>query len=143
MELTINHIAPYLPYSLKVLRPDGKTILDVYGVQGIDGALIIHKENDSLTYSGLHGCKPLLLPLSELALTSPVIIKGSEIDTQVTPAEYISTSIKDSQRNIRLLLNGEADGLEQWKFERLLQLHFDVFNLIPEKLAIDLTTIVK
>lgn len=71
--IALQEISGYLPYKLKVLRPDNKTILDVYGIQG---ELIIHLENDKLTYSGLSGCKPILRLLSDL--TKEIEINGEK-----------------------------------------------------------------
>jgi hypothetical protein len=63
MELELKHIVGYLPYDLKVLRPDGKTILNVAGLLG---TLVQHREKDTITYSSLRGCRPFLRPMSDL-----------------------------------------------------------------------------
>jgi hypothetical protein len=130
--LELKHLAAYLPYSIKVYHADWNAQIDMNATGAGNNYFSIE---DVIEFSPM--VKPALLPLSELALTTPIIIKGSEMSAEVKPSDYIATSIKDSQKNMRMLLNDNAEGLEQWKFERLLQLHFDVFNLIDAGLAIN------
>ena len=47
----------------KILRPDGKTKLEIYGIHG---SLIIHKEGCETTYSGMTGSKILAKPLHKI-----------------------------------------------------------------------------
>lgn len=49
----------------KCLRPDGKTILDIYG---LEGSLVVHREGDGLTYSGAAGCKSILKRLQDMTI---------------------------------------------------------------------------
>ena len=53
-----------LPYGLKVLRPDNKTILQVCG---IDNSSVHFYEQGAVTYGDKHKCKPILRPLSDLS----------------------------------------------------------------------------
>lgn len=65
MELEIKHIVPYLPYGLKVLRPDNRTVLDVVG---IDNNMYIFSYNrlENVTYGSFNTSKLILRPLSAI-----------------------------------------------------------------------------
>lgn len=56
---------------LKVMRPDGRTILTV---KGMLGTLVQHQENGEITYSSCSGCRPILRPLSDY--TKEITHKG-------------------------------------------------------------------
>ena len=126
-KLELKHLSMYLPYKLKVLRPDNKTILEVYG---IIGNLICHKENDQLTYSGLTGCKPILHPLSDLTPEYLMVDSNLDICDQIELSELMSQKM-----NFAHLRYGLA--------AHLFENHFDCFGLIESGLAIDINTLKK
>lgn len=121
MKITIEHLAPYLPYQLRIKEGNNTYVLQGGTLDGI--------ENYPSLYSGL---KPLLRPLTDLHQLIP--------NKDYSYSEYISTSINDNQRNFRYLISGKYDQLEYWKLQRLFQYHFDVFGLIEQGLAIDINT---
>jgi len=79
------------------------------------------------------GAKLILHPLSDL--TKEIDINGNGEFTVVK--DYISTSIKDSERNMMYLLKGNYDNFLHWKIERLRSLHFDLDGLIEKGFAIN------
>lgn len=63
MKLELKHLSAYLPYGVRVLRPDLKTILDV---KGVIGNLIVFNENGLETYGSIFYSKLILRPMSDL-----------------------------------------------------------------------------
>jgi len=128
MELNIKHLSPYLPYKLSIIDFKSKEPYPME-MEGFDTHLNkIIAERMNWEYNEV---KPVLRNLSDL--TKEIGHNGKK----VTPYEYISTSKKDSQENMRRIGNGNVDMLAWWKIERLLQLHFDVFGLIKAGCAIE------
>lgn len=98
--------------------------------------------NIHMTYNGGSTGKSIkdfrlcLRPLSDL--TKEIEHKGHTI----IPIDYISTSTQDGQRTMRRVANEqEMDVLDYWKVQRLFEMHFDVFGLIPAGLAVDINTL--
>lgn len=84
-------------------------------------------------YKGI-GLKPILHPLS--SLTKEITINGEIVKV----IDYISLTKKDSQLTMKRVENNQSlDSLAYWKIERLLELKFDIFNLIERGLAIEVT----
>lgn len=116
-KLTLEHLIPYLPYQLKVLRPDNKTILEI---KGINGQLIIFDRLDNVSqYGDIEQAKPILCPLSNLK---------NNRDLYDFPVDYIIDNDKDSEL-----------GMDEWNI--LFKNHYDVFGLIEKGLAIDINTL--
>ena len=119
MQLSIIHLAPYLPYGFKCehnRKIDGKKIITEVGITNI--AWLMEKDN----------FKPLLIPMSEL--NNPTL-QWREIaldHAQSNNDEYII--MKDY--NARCYLSYE---FKMW----LISYKFDVFHLIGEGLAAVLT----
>lgn len=63
-KLTLEHLAPYLPYGLKIQPPDRSTILELHG---LCGDLMIFKDPEE-SYGSIIGgiSKPILRPMSDL-----------------------------------------------------------------------------
>lgn len=101
-----------------VLRPDGKTVLQIYG---IEGSLVVHRENSELTYSRMTGCKPILRPLADM----------TEEEIKERGWSKLELNHAVSQERNRSLYTNE--------FLYLLSRGFDLFNLISEGLAINKT----
>lgn len=141
MELTINHIAPYLPHSINILVPGG---YNFYGVKtDATVAIVDGFKGDSISFKGMGGFypikhfKPILHPLSNL--TKEITHNGETF----VPIEKLSWEYYDGE--LGLLTNcvyGEnprttvnvIDYLGD--LEKLLEWHFDIFNLIENNLAI-------
>lgn len=89
--------------------------------------------NEAIAYSA----KPILYDLSWL--TKPITHNGGKI----TPIELFNgwSSIRSELYFITRNENNydRAIMLPYWVVEKLLELHFDVFNLIPRNLAVPIT----
>lgn len=148
-----------------VLRPDGRTILKLYGIQG---ALAIHAEGSELTYSSLHACKPILRMLSDMTQQEATLIAemiyesiygsreaGLEFVNMVEPESDDSAGFifEDGERDrigltievtrgIEFSVNGTKVMVRQFDLlPNLLSCGFDLFGLIESGLAIDKTKI--
>lgn len=129
--LKIEHLAPYLPYGLKIKTNNQIRTLSIEILTTTE-----NKINNVLM--GL-GHKPILRPLSDL--TKPY-------KNDATYAEFVG---------IRHIINDEVesehyyyDGASRYvhiqhltfsDFMILVENHFDVFGLIPNGLAIDINTL--
>lgn len=149
MKLELKHLAPYLPYGIKVLRPDGRTILLM---KGLDKDSIV-VDDDGIKYCGYEFTKPILRPLSDL--TKEIERNGDKF----VPAEklnpfYYRKGLVDCLGGNRLIYwstekqrqidDGCWDNFSLKSFEvsqKLFEWHFDVFGLIPQGLAIDINTL--
>jgi len=126
MKLELKHLAGYLPYGLKGIHLGNSVEMTIHiFTEDI-------KENSISILGFFNECKPILRPLSDL--TKEIEINGEKF----VPLEYISTSVKDSQQNARYLFKGFYDNLSHWKTQRLLELHFDIYGLIENSLAISI-----
>ena len=175
--LKIEHVAPYLPYALKVLSGDSKAVYELSGIKIRDGwinyerKIEINGENSPRYYTQeIKYCKPLLYPLS--CLTKEIEVNG-EIFIPIIEL----TKIEDSQFNRELEINNGAysrlkyldnegaiyylayykkynsfmfmdakgtalEMLYTYKlYQKLLEWHFDINDLILYGLAIDKSTI--
>jgi len=125
-KLTIEHLAPFLPYSLKMTGENGEKYnvawmstknIAVINTQGF-GELEKHK------WSYASGrLRPILRPLSDLQ--NPEWLKQllqEDID-----------NIIDTYR-----IDGHLDVIEYYLVNRLLKNHFDVFGLIEKGLAVQI-----
>ena len=132
MKLELKHLAPYLPYELKILN--GKEY-DI--VNGIDNKTVIslfrgHLEN----FTTIENVKPILRPLSDL-------ISLINIDFEDEKFKPIDVIIRKGGCHSAVALHVKIGrGTLGFKyFDLLLQWHFDVFGLIDAGLAIDINTL--
>lgn len=66
MELELKHLAPYLPYGLKVETPDGIKTLKGIDTINNDAIGLLYWNDTKAALSFSTDCKPLLLPMSSL-----------------------------------------------------------------------------
>ncbi len=136
MQLEIKHLAPYLPFGVKVrvLREDNE--YDIFGLT--PSQLTLFASNYHFEF------KPILRPISDL--NKQVEIEGKLI----TPIEMVLPYVADippfllEDERERLMLRlrlGMIDGIFYAQIQRLLQMHFDIFGLIKEELALDINHI--
>lgn len=118
MKLELKHLAPYLPYQLKLLvERQGKfnneaniTQVEDWKMQDLDAPF-------SKRYRVV-SCKPLLIPLSELKNT----------------IEFMPSSLEDwADGKLKCVITDLPYCILVILFER----HFDVFDLIPAGLALN------
>lgn len=129
MKLELKHLAPYLPYELKILNGwgDVKT-LKYFHLDDEGNGFIKH-------------VKPILRPLSDLRTAKLFDNYGDEKLTAIeefygnwdlTPYDWVLTEVSDGKQLERLL------ELSYNVIDKLLEHHFDVFGLIDNGLAIDI-----
>ncbi len=143
MELELKHIAPYLPYGLNLqfsYEDDTEQnikrglLTDVYTIDDDVKLSVEHMDDEHIWMF-----KPILRPLSEFC--EDLELNGELID----PPTYvfgqdIFEGFQDGQVNALKDLNMEA--CYDWSmWSKLFEMHFDVFNLIPQGLAVDSTTL--
>ena len=131
MKLELKHLAPYLPYGLKIrcFRKGEKLFLEDIILTGEILDYILSEDANRYNYH-----KPILRPLSDL--TKEIEHNGEKF----VPMEYIlsmtSKSFKDSPRQERLteaVVNDLKFGNLQYKYvQKLFEWHFDVFSLLEE-----------
>jgi len=125
MKLETKHLVGYLPYDLKMYwEDDQKRPQEPWKLKYESVEFVLNNQN-----------KPILRPLSDL--TKEIEVNGEKF----IPLDYISTSIKDIKQNDRYLFKGLYYNLSYWKIERLLEMHFDIYGLIENNLAIDINTL--
>jgi len=162
MKLTIEHLAPYLPYGLKV-------IVEYYGIEtmiGLNKGCIITDVDDC----DFIGIKPILRNLSDL--TKKIEVNGekfvpinhlldihSKCNWSASDYLVISNGVGEWWTSIKggysIFGYNEKNGFYQVTqngvfnivknqiklYQKLFSWHFDVFNLIENGLAIDINTI--
>lgn len=136
MKLEIKHLAPYLPYGLKLQY----VVRDKVEKTGIINS-ISHNEDEThptrISISSMYDeehiwmFKPILRPLSDLT-------KEIEVDGK----KFVPIYIIDKRNNLSVLETTKdadlIDCLSYWVINYLLEWHFDVFGLIENDLAVDI-----
>ena len=121
-ELTIEHIAPYLPYGLNVSKLH--TLHSGVGIGSIEHVLTTKNK----------AIKPILRPLSDLDTETLLKDLGRKSsDAIIDWCEYFDS---DSENKNCAILCAPYPVI-QYCFKN----HFDVFSLIPLNLAIDINTL--
>ena len=140
--LTLEHLAPYLPYGLK-----GKDTLTGFDadLDGLVGDYITDNSCGERTQVNIENFKPILRPLSDL--TKEIEHNGERFVPIVHLLKPMFTIIE--VENVKLMgkmfvYEGmplfSTDGMvfRYEKFQKLFEWHFDVFGLIEDNLAIDI-----
>jgi hypothetical protein len=132
MKLELKHLAPYLPYNLKMEHYETKIIKKLQGIStntlGQPYCLCLN----SIWYNSFV-FKPILRSLSDL--TKEIEVNG-EIFIPLQKLEYMfgdCTKLTDTMLVNSFVQNGIVNKLIEW--------HFDVFNLIEKGLAININTL--
>jgi len=141
MKLELKHLAPYLPYGLKVQCDIWNE--EICAVDGFSATLkdvrltcIIarNKERSEATTwtPKLEHCKPILRPLSDLT---------KNIDNDERNVKYYSL-LKTCYSEVDLRNFQEVPLIQKYDdVQILLEYHFDIFGLIEKGLAIDINTL--
>ena len=129
MEIQIKDLAPYLPYGLKVQTInvfEGNPIFTMCDKSGLSNVSI----SDILDYQEEY--KPILRPLSDLSI---------EIIKQLISFDIVEFRMsKEIEDDFSIEVNDEAVGwtsLTFQEYQNIISWKFDIFNLIPQGLAID------
>jgi len=133
-KLTIEHVAPYLPYVLFGTFLGTKDIVTKIELE--------HKIISSLNNGNvlINDFKPILHPLSDLKYEIRVTGKKAVVANKLAMINYgfaghhppTGDQIKEKIKNGTLTFN-DSKILFEW--------HFDVFRLIEKRLAIDINTL--
>ena len=143
-QLTLEHLAPYLPYGLK-----GVSIKENLGIETVKGFSIYGRDNTVCLSTNVDDIdlvlfKPILIPLSDL--TKEIEVNGEKF----VPMDKIKLLCNDESFSVNqkaevvMYLDGSWERPNNWTYELmvlLFQWHFDIFNLIPQNLAIDINTL--
>ena len=132
MELELKHLAPYLPYNIRMSR-----------LNKDDKPVIIHMNNGNIMYpiERPDRCKPVLRPMSDFDKTG---IAGEKYYS------FMSKINEDLPYGFKIDRDLEFDidipsfvhckyAMQVYDF--LFENHFDVFGLINQGLAIDINTL--
>ena len=140
-KLELKHLAPYLPYELKLYwHPESSPVWHEMDMFNIHHVITYTKD-----FPEEKQWKPILRPLSDL--TKEIEVNGEKL----VPIEYLSKILggKINSKDKRLvgkaktaLINEIKNGKIQYRLvKKLFKHHFDVFGLIEKGLAIDINTI--
>jgi len=127
MKLELKHLAPYLPYGVEYFN----THEDFIEQKGIINP---HSCFDILRYEYI---KPILRPLSDL-LNEEL---DFYIDFNTILNEIDSRYLREAIVNKKFYSKDIHYSFEVWNC--LLSMHFDIFGLIEQGLAIDINTLEK
>lgn len=143
MNLEIKHLAPYLPYGLKVqckrhwIKYGEQHTLEVNGIAKSDEWQYEFYNGGNLMFADItaKGFKPILRPLSQL--TETIEHNGEKFVPYHRLLEYL---IYKSYDGVRLYQNRINTNTLYWSDAQMLfEWHFDVFGLIENNLAIAVT----
>lgn len=133
MKIKLEHLAPYLPYQLKVRLPIvnkkscRKYVIGTVGSIYSDASICCHDTVNSTP----DWFKPILRPMSDLfenqADYQDIIDEFSEIGFQ---------RLKDSFLSLKIPSINYLDYINYTAMTKMLKHHFDVFGLINKGLAI-------
>lgn len=125
MKLELKHLAPYLPYGLKVIHNE-----DIDGVKY--KPVNITDRFYSIPTAILTNFKPILRPVSDL--------QSDEFDMD----DVSKGAILFLDKTANLPYNSRESHIGSIQYRDMLKLlkwHFDIFGLIPKGLAIDIDTL--
>lgn len=141
--LTLEHLAPYLPYGFKARIEDFKC--DYVGRE-FDEIIGFHQWDKSgklwsvLTEGGakpsINEIKPILRPLSDL--TKEIEHNGEKFVPMVEYSHLRFEEISNYKGGQNVL-----DFIQFREYKLLIEMHFDFFGLIEQNLAIDINTLEK
>jgi hypothetical protein len=142
MELEIKHLAPYLPYGLKLQYVVREKVEKTGVLQSIS-----HRDFEThptrVSIEGLYNeehiwmFKPILRPLSDL--NNEIVINGEKHQM------WLLINGQKALENVGIEnMNGYQYSILELsynKIQTILKFHFDIFNLIGQGLAVDINTI--
>lgn len=132
MKLELKHLAPYLPYGLRVIHGDGRKL------EMTCGNILGKKEKHVMEINGVlnsqygpYKTKPILRPLIEYKNFEDILDEFSENDHE---------SLEDAFFLLGRSLNC-FDFINYSQIQLMFKHHIDVFGLIEKGLAIDINTL--
>lgn len=159
-QLTIEHLAPYLPYKLKMKFEGEDFEHELVGLDITEYGLKLISVYEDYGTAPLDSAKPILRPLSDLTKeiehngerfypigklhNSSYRRLGTKCKGQYEVNEMISgvlTTKKSSFSQGVAIDIKRPDNNKQWIINYLLKWHFDVFGLLDKNLAINLNEV--
>lgn len=127
MKLELKHLAPYLPYDLKILH----SVKEINTMKAITDICIHTELGHTLNFYRFIEFKPILRPLSDL-------LKTIEVNNQkFMPARKLGFY----QTDVDFIFINQIV-LIQFRFvQKLIEWHFDIFGLIEKGLAVDINNL--
>jgi hypothetical protein len=154
MKLELKHWAAYLPFDVKVQSTITGTI---FTLKGLNDRKNLTSWGD-WCYASFDSAKLILHPLSDL--TKEIEIKGKKfIPIDVLSEEFlcpfykfgqhttgwvgfIDTAFGSTKNNMPIYMDNEIMGeCHYFIYQKLVEWHFDIDNLIGHNLAIDINTL--
>lgn len=127
-KLKLEHLAPYLPYGLKVYSKVTKSVYEIIGLSK-DELMIADRSSFNGWYA-ISNFKPILRPLSDLA--KGIVHNGKRF----TPSHLLGLNSFEY-----IIEKGQCTTVSYEYMVKLFEWHFDVFGLIEKGLAIDINTL--
>ena len=127
MKLELKHLGPYLPYGLKVvskrnrIQKMGVYSGIEYGVSVCDIGFVLNND-----------LKPILRPINELTVDDLKRMLGE----YVTDFDY--SNYKIFILKVNNIFDGQLEPLDYCQTQELFAEHWDLFQLIPQGLAISI-----
>ena len=134
-KLELKHLAPYLPYGLKIQGINHGEIAELSCCTETSVNITARTFQYGM-WADIFDIKPILRPLSDL--TKVIQHNGNEFIPYI---EY--NYIREFLEELSTLDHTYMDHVQYKVIEVLFELHFDVFGLIEKGLAIDINTIKK
>jgi hypothetical protein len=144
-KLTIQHIAPYLPYGLMGTVTDEMRLEYISEVDMVGDELITFKNAPDVYFEEIENFKPHLLPISCLTKT---IQHGNESFVPMERLRKLSCWHKEDMKWFEIAMSAFSNSTEELEFrdlpygvcEKLAEWHIN-FVGIPEGLYIDKNTL--
>lgn len=140
MKLELKHLAPYLPYRLKVKFEADEYIHDVVGLNITSEGLGVISPFGDCGSCEIEICKPILRPIREVEQYFENLygdLKHQDV-TDYFDADFLASHDNIEISEIQLLEPGQ---IPYGTIQVLFKHNFDVFNLIEKGLAIDINTL--
>lgn len=144
MKLELKHLAPYLPYGLRIILPKSGRIIVVAGLlEVVDEGILVRDVDGSWLGLGLWHFTPILRPLSDL--TKEIEHNGERfVPKRVLKEMPDPIGGFHTDRLMTIVENPQKWSIEVANYavvQKLIEWHFDVFGLIENGLAIDINTL--
>lgn len=141
-KLTIEHLAPYLPYQLKFKHPLGQ--FEMIGLKNEQTGVVFNYKGDTLsTY--FYEVQPILRPISDLKNPPN---DGSDYYSFITKLNVECALVNDATFDTDLDFYTPENNSDYFSllealrvYNWLIKNHFDVFGLIEKGLAIGINTL--
>lgn len=133
MKLELKHLAPYLPYGLKIVWQVWFSKTEHRDSTHVMHPMELHNWDVDNGYVIIPIFRPLSDLTKEIEVNRECFIPSKELSTNKFDAGYTWNYYAINANNVKLL-NYEI-------IEKLFEWHFDVFGLIEKGLAIDINTL--